>query len=55
LKTQVEAKYPGSSSFAVGGFIFLRLFNPAVVTPDAIKIAICKSVGNYVVALYSTD
>ena len=45
LRIEVEKKFPGSSSFAVGGFIFLRLFTPAVVTPDSVKVGIVEAKG----------
>jgi len=38
LQTLVAAKFPSSAQLCVGGFLFLRYFCPAIVTPHAFRI-----------------
>jgi len=38
LKQQVSQKYQSHVEVAIAGYLFLRLFNPAIVVPDAVDI-----------------
>jgi hypothetical protein len=38
LQKKVSAKFPGSAQSCIGGFLFLRYFCPAVVTPVAFGV-----------------
>jgi hypothetical protein len=36
LKEKLGGKFPGYGNIGVAGFIFLRFFNPAIVTPEKV-------------------
>jgi hypothetical protein len=38
LKQQVSQRYQGHVEAAIAGYLFLRLFNPAIVVPDGVDI-----------------
>lgn len=39
IVSAVNNQFPDASKTAVGGFVFLRLFNPAILTPETFNIA----------------
>lgn len=44
IGSSVEEKYPRAKCTTVGAFIFLRFFNPAIVSPDSENL--CKPIEN---------
>jgi hypothetical protein len=38
LKQQVSQKYQSHVEASIAGYLFLRLFNPAIVVPDGVDI-----------------
>ncbi|RIB13611.1 hypothetical protein C2G38_1974674 [Gigaspora rosea] len=44
IGSSVEGKYPRAKCTTVGAFVFLRFFNPAIVSPDSENL--CKPVEN---------
>lgn len=46
ISVSVAEKYPSSSTLAVGGFIILRFFNPAITSPDHFSLLSNSSINS---------